>query len=98
MNYCRKCQSDYEKPGTCNCFAPQQAAPAYPWPYTPYIPYSPVWITPYQPYSVTPITLGATVTGGDLGPDATSGSISLESAMRASSGVSFTATRGNCQA
>lgn len=21
MNYCRKCQSDYEKPGTCNCFA-----------------------------------------------------------------------------
>lgn len=33
MNHCRKCQSDYEKPGTCNCFAPQVAAqPAYsPW-------------------------------------------------------------------
>ena len=26
MNYCRKCQSDYEKPGTCNCFAGQQEA------------------------------------------------------------------------
>lgn len=21
MNYCRKCQSDYDRPGTCNCFA-----------------------------------------------------------------------------
>lgn len=42
MNYCRKCQSDYEKPGTCNCFAPitprQDVAPL---PYVPYVPYVP---------------------------------------------------------
>jgi hypothetical protein len=47
MNYCRKCQSDYEKPGTCNCFAPQAAQPTpvfvpwtvtYPWWTVPYIP------------------------------------------------------------
>jgi hypothetical protein len=30
MNYCRKCQSDYEKPGTCNCFA--ASAPPISWP------------------------------------------------------------------
>ena len=39
MNYCRKCQSDYEKPGTCNCFAAEpprdmtqshRGYPAYP--------------------------------------------------------------------
>lgn len=23
MNHCRRCDSDYEKPGTCNCFATQ---------------------------------------------------------------------------
>ena len=43
MNYCRKCQSDYEKPGTCNCFAPQAAqfVPNY-WPWQPlYPPYRP---------------------------------------------------------
>lgn len=22
MNHCRRCDSDYEKPGTCNCYAP----------------------------------------------------------------------------
>jgi hypothetical protein len=26
MNHCKKCQSDYEKPGTCNCFAPSRTA------------------------------------------------------------------------
>lgn len=24
MNYCTKCQSHYQQPGTCNCFAPVQ--------------------------------------------------------------------------
>lgn len=44
MNYCRKCQSDYEKPGTCNCFAEKQAdgVPA------PFFPYSP-WERPIYP-------------------------------------------------
>lgn len=27
MNYCRKCQSDYSQPGTCNCFAPIHVGP-----------------------------------------------------------------------
>lgn len=27
MNYCRKCQSDYQQPGTCNCFAPLHVGP-----------------------------------------------------------------------
>jgi hypothetical protein len=42
MNYCRKCQSDYEKPGTCNCFAPAAAAAPLPWTITPQ-PYYPPW-------------------------------------------------------
>jgi len=32
MNYCRKCQSDYEKPGTCNCFATTPTAHTSPQP------------------------------------------------------------------
>lgn len=26
MNHCRKCDSDYEKPGSCNCFAAAKVA------------------------------------------------------------------------
>jgi hypothetical protein len=26
MNYCTKCESMYQKPGTCNCFAATQPA------------------------------------------------------------------------
>ena len=70
MNYCRKCQSDYEKPGTCNCFAPQKAAPNYvpwyPYPYYPWTPapYLPYWsITPYIGTPVTPtVSWGGTTT------------------------------------
>lgn len=32
MNHCRRCESDYEKPGTCNCFAEGgDKKPADPW-------------------------------------------------------------------
>ena len=41
MNYCRKCQSDYDQPGTCNCFAPLSVT------VTPYIPVT----VPFVPYS-----------------------------------------------
>jgi len=27
MNHCRRCDSDYDQPGTCNCFAPAPPAP-----------------------------------------------------------------------
>lgn len=52
MNYCRKCQSDYEKPGTCNCFAPvapREATPPVFVPYTqPVLPlYQPWWVSPW---------------------------------------------------
>lgn len=55
MNYCRKCQSDYSAPGTCNCFAPIRVAPlpTIPWqqPVVPYIgdplPCVPYWRVDY---------------------------------------------------
>lgn len=50
MNYCRKCQSDYEKPGTCNCFAPQ-AAPIAPT----------ITPTPWAPHPWTPSPLQPTI-------------------------------------
>lgn len=31
MNHCRRCDSDYEKPGTCNCFAPIRVTPQPPY-------------------------------------------------------------------
>jgi hypothetical protein len=48
MNHCRKCQSDYEKPGTCNCFAP---APQVVYPQTPNIDVTGtvVWTHPVWP-------------------------------------------------
>lgn len=53
MNFCTKCASYYQKPGTCNCFAPivtttpQPWYPSYPWvqPAYPVFPTSPVTIT-----------------------------------------------------
>lgn len=59
MNYCHKCQSHYEKPGTCNCFAekpPEQPAPVYvPYPYYPVYPIYPApWPAyPYEPFRIT---------------------------------------------
>lgn len=93
MNYCRKCQSDYEKPGSCNCFAeqpPRQAAPPV------YVPY------PYPFYPSYPGTIiggsvsssGTTATILWNGPIA-SGSVPYDVAIRASAGVSFT-VGGSC--
>lgn len=54
MNHCRRCDSDYEKPGTCNCYAPNAlpVAPILPWvPWIPYVPPQPwypyPWVNPY---------------------------------------------------
>lgn len=57
MNYCTKCESFYQKPGTCNCFAGTQGQPAirivpphdpnstgHPWPgYQPWIQPTVTW-------------------------------------------------------
>lgn len=52
MNYCRKCQSDYSTPGTCNCFAPIRVAPRTPvvpsFPPPPVVPY--IGDPPTTPY------------------------------------------------
>lgn len=56
MNYCTKCSSYYENPGTCNCYATPVIAqpytpsvPIYPWyPIYPSIPNP--WYTPAYPY------------------------------------------------
>lgn len=58
MNYCHKCQSHYEKPGTCNCFAekpaPQPVAPIVPWyPAYPWYPWYPGTAPVYEPYRIT---------------------------------------------
>jgi hypothetical protein len=54
MNYCRRCESDYEKPGTCNCFAEgSDATPAEVKPWTP--PFGAGTIVyPVVPYPVYP--------------------------------------------
>ena len=63
MNYCRKCQSDYEKPGTCNCFAPQAATPQW----SPFYPnYTPWWVQ-------TPTGTGTPITTGGITFDNTCG-------------------------
>jgi len=57
MNYCHKCQSHYEKPGTCNCFAEkpaEQPAPVYvPYPVYPIYPYYPGTAPVWEPYRIT---------------------------------------------
>lgn len=75
MNHCRNCNSDYEKPGTCNCFAPQRvpalSLPIYPV-YLPHLPWQPY---PYPNYPGTwVIAEAATSTGYSirLSPGATS--------------------------
>ena len=80
MNYCRKCQSDYEKPGTCNCFAdkaprdepvPVTPQPA-PYPYYPLYPCYPAG-TPAYPWWLYQTTYEQTLTvkadGSIVGPD-----------------------------
>ncbi len=63
MNYCRRCESDYEKPGTCNCYAEdtmkwKPRVVTYPgtspWQYPIYVP-SPTF---YPPLVVAPLTVG----------------------------------------
>ncbi len=57
MNYCTKCKSFYEKPGTCNCYAEQTApvAPS-PWVYPTYpLPPYPPTFYPVQPTSPTTV-------------------------------------------
>ena len=60
MNYCHRCQSHYEKPGTCNCFAekpapePIQVTPplTYPWVYPIYIPWK-TYPDTWEPWRIT---------------------------------------------
>lgn len=68
MNYCRKCQSDYSAPGTCNCFAPIRVAPlpTIPW-QQPVVPYigdpipspSPYWRVDFKPIAGPIVTYGS---------------------------------------
>lgn len=54
MNHCHRCNSDYEKPGTCNCYAPQAAQP-WPLPFVQVIPPAhPGVITPYEYPNIAP--------------------------------------------
>lgn len=60
MNHCRRCDSDYDKPGTCNCFAeqaaPNQWQPIHVWyPYIAPPPYRPTWIIDTQPPVGNPV-------------------------------------------
>lgn len=55
MNYCRKCQSDYDRPGTCNCFASPTAAPS-PQPWVP-VPGTTTIPVPYTPPAWVPVTV-----------------------------------------
>lgn len=56
MNYCHRCESNYEKPGTCNCYAEKAVPdntwiPAYPtYPVYPIYPTHPTWPTPTYPW------------------------------------------------
>jgi hypothetical protein len=61
MNHCHRCECDFEKPGTCNCFAPQRAW-TYPVPYYPY-----PWWGIYPPYN--PVVIG----GGTFVPNGMGG-------------------------
>jgi len=64
MNYCTKCESFYQKPGTCNCFAgTQPAITITPQPYDPNST-APHWHGSWQ--TVTPS--GVLTTAPDCGP------------------------------
>jgi len=67
MNHCHRCNSDYEKPGTCNCYAPFPVLAPQPY-RIPYIPPPTIWPQPTtapDPYKPTIIwgnnTNGTTV-------------------------------------
>jgi hypothetical protein len=69
MNFCTRCASMYEKPGTCNCFAGTQPAivptvPIYPQSPTiaPTYPFRTDWIAPYWHGSWAGQSYGAVVT------------------------------------
>ena len=71
MNYCTKCQSYYEKPRTCNCFAAQGESQPWTVPLSPYQgTFYPVWPqeTTYRPSPYTyPFTTceGITISNGN---------------------------------
>ena len=46
MNFCTKCASYYQTPGTCNCFAQAQPAVTQPIPFGPYPWNPPMWTGP----------------------------------------------------
>lgn len=75
MNHCHDCNSDYQTPGTCNCFAPggkRWVAPCQP--YVPMVPLIPVPTMPVYPWMTTPVPwwmTPITVTLGDQPPIAT---------------------------
>lgn len=60
MNYCTKCSSYYQTPGTCNCFAATQPIRVTPW--YPTYPY-PTWV----PYTPTTPTITWTADGNGIG-------------------------------
>ena len=49
MNYCTKCASLYQTPGTCNCYAQAQPVVPFTLPIYPTYPL-PTYPAPYQPY------------------------------------------------
>lgn len=70
MNHCRRCQSDYEKPGTCNCYAavplPAPAPVVVPYIQTGYYCYScGQWVTGHH-YCWRGGTITVTTKPGDL--------------------------------
>jgi hypothetical protein len=51
MNHCRRCDSDYEKPGTCNCFVGKvTVTPFTPTTTTPLVPNTVPWPSAPKPY------------------------------------------------
>ena len=78
MNHCRRCESDYEKPGTCNCFAEkQEPSPVFvpvwpqPWWAGPYY-WGPTFTTsPCPVCGVHNCGLTHTICGDDLSGNAT---------------------------
>lgn len=76
MNHCRRCDCDFEKPGTCNCFAkvaPREdvPVPVVPWVPTPVVPVypqlpSPWWEVAPGTYNPRPWWLYQTTCGDSL--------------------------------
>jgi hypothetical protein len=71
MNFCTKCQSIYAQPGTCNCYAPAQAAPQ-PYPGTTTVPFPSIpWTPPYSPWWGIYPPYSVPTVWGSLGNDTT---------------------------